>query len=59
MYHVLNRAVGKRHLFGKDADFEAFQRVMIEAHQRHPIRILSYCVLSNHWHFAVWPDADG
>ena len=59
MYHVLNRSVGKRHLFGKDADFEACQRVMIEAHQRHPIRILSYCVLSNHWHFAVWPDADG
>ncbi len=59
VYHVLNRAVGKRHLFGKDADFEAFQRVLIEAHQRHPIRILSYCVLSNRWHFAVWPDADG
>jgi REP element-mobilizing transposase RayT len=59
VYHVLNRAVGKMHLFGKDADFEAFQRVMIEAHQRQPIRILSYCVLSNHWHFAVWPDADG
>ncbi|MGO8903837.1 MAG: hypothetical protein ACLQU5_36680 [Isosphaeraceae bacterium] len=38
---MLNRSVGKRHLFGKDADFEAFQRVMIEAHQRHPIRILS------------------
>ena len=32
---------------------------MIEAHERHPIRILSDCVLSNHWHFAVWPDADG
>ncbi len=29
---VLNRSVGKMHLFGKDADFEAFQRVMIEAH---------------------------
>jgi putative transposase len=59
VYHVLNRSVGKMHLFGKDTDFEAFQRVMIEAHQRHPIRILSSCVLSNHWHFAVWPDADG
>jgi len=46
-------------LFRKDADFEAFQRVMVEAHQRHPIRILSYCVLSNHWHFVVWPEADG
>ena len=42
MYHVLNRSVGKMHLFGRDADFEAFQRVLIEAHQRHPIRILSY-----------------
>ena len=26
VYHVLNRSVGKMHLFGKDADFEAFQR---------------------------------
>jgi hypothetical protein len=32
------------HFFGKNADFEAFQRVMIEAHQRHPTRTLSYCV---------------
>jgi putative transposase len=47
------------HLFRKDADFEAFQRAMIEAHERHPIRILSYCVMSNHWHFAVWPEKDG
>jgi putative transposase len=46
-------------LFGREADFEAFQRVMIEAHQRHPIRVLSYCVLSSHWHFVVWPQADG
>ena len=59
VYHVLNRSVGKMHLFAKDADFEAFQAVMIEAHRRHPIRILSYCVLSNHWHFVVWPEADG
>ena len=52
---VLNRSVGKMHLFGMDADFEAFQRVMIEAHQRHPIRILSYCVLSNHRDLGVRP----
>ena len=59
LYHVLNRSIGRMHVFGKNADFEAFQRVMIEAHHRHPIRILSYCVLSNHWHFVVWPEADG
>jgi REP element-mobilizing transposase RayT len=46
-------------MFRKQSDFEAFERVMVEAHQRQPIRILSYCVLSNHWHFVVWPAADG
>ena len=59
VYHVLNRSIGRMHVFGKNADFEAFQRVMIEAHQRHPIRILSYCVMSSDWHFVVWPQADG
>ena len=28
-------------MFRKDADFEAFERVMVEAHQRQPIRVLS------------------
>src|SRR5579863_3395186 len=58
VYHVLNRSVGKTRLFGKEADLDAFHRVMIEAHERHPIRILSYCVLSHHWHFVVWPEED-
>jgi putative transposase len=47
------------HLFKKDADFDAFQVVMTEAQRRHPLRILSYCLLSNHWHFVVWPEHDG
>ena len=46
-------------MFRKPSEFEAFERVMVEAHQRQPIRILSYCVLSNHLHFVVWPEADG
>jgi hypothetical protein len=46
-------------MFRKEADFEAFERVMVEAHLRQPLRILSYCVLSNHWHFVVWPEEDG
>jgi SnoaL-like domain len=36
-----------------------FERVNVETHERQPIRILSYCVLSNHWHFVVWPEEDG
>jgi len=46
------------HLFRKESDFEEFQSVVIEAYQKHPIRILSYCILSNHWQFVVWPNSD-
>ena len=59
VYHVLNRAVGRMVMFRRDADFEAFERIMQEAHELHPIRILSYCLMSNHWHFVVWPERDG
>src|SRR5260370_2111054 len=45
-------------MFGKEADFRAFQRVMVEAHRQHPVRILSYCVLSNHWHFVIQPEEE-
>jgi hypothetical protein len=47
------------HMFRKATEFEAFERVMVEAHQREPIRILAYFILSNHWHFVVWPERDG
>ena len=59
VYHVLNRTVGKMKMFRRDGDFEAFGRVLAEAHERHPIRILSYCMMPTHWHFVVWPQADG
>jgi len=60
VYHVLNRAVGRMKLFTKDADYHAFERVLAQAHQRTPdIRILSYTLMPNHWHFVLWPKADG
>src|SRR5687767_5848138 len=58
-FHVLNRAVGRAHLFRKDADFLAFFRVVEEIHRRLPTRILAYCAMSNHWHFVLWPREDG
>jgi putative transposase len=58
IYHVLNRAAGRMKMFRRDSDFHAFERVLHEAHQRHPLRILSYCVMPSHWHFVVWPQTD-
>jgi hypothetical protein len=45
LFHVLNRGVGRMHLFLKDADFEAFERVTRE-NARHPahadLRVLTH-----------------
>ena len=58
-YHVLNRAVGRARIFAKARDFEAFEEVIGEATRRLPMRVLAWCVLSNHWHFVLWPRGDG
>jgi putative transposase len=55
VYHVLNRANGRLRLFKKDADFAAFEAVLAAARERVPLRILGYVLMSNHWHFLVWP----
>jgi putative transposase len=52
---VLNRANGRLRFFKKDADFDAFEQVLAEAHERVPLRILGYVLMGNHWHFVVWP----
>jgi putative transposase len=59
IYHVLNRAVGRMRLFTRPADFAAFEQVLRDALQHHPIRLLGYCVMPNHWHLVVWPQRDG
>ncbi|HLN26325.1 MAG TPA: transposase [Gemmataceae bacterium] len=59
VYHALNRAVARLPLFQKPGDYEAFERVLTEALARHPIRLLAYCVMPNHWHFVLWPELDG
>lgn len=56
VYHVLNRANGRATLFRKPADYDAFLKVVEEAQQRLPLRVLAFCVMSNHWHFLVWPE---
>ena len=54
-YHVLNRANGRLRLFKKQADFLAFEQLLAETVERVPLRILGYTLMSNHWHFVVWP----
>ena len=60
IFHVLNRGVGRRTLFHKEADYAAFERILCEALARVPtMRLLACCVMPNHWHQVLWPRADG
>jgi len=58
VYHVLNRAVARLPLFEKPADYEAFERILVEALDRLPMRILSFTLMPNHWHLILWPEHD-
>jgi putative transposase len=59
VYHVLNRSNGQHPLFRKPQDFQAFFDVVEMALGRHPMRLLGWCVMNNHWHFVAWPREDG
>jgi putative transposase len=58
-YHVLNRGNGRRTIFHKDGDFAAFVKLLRQAGERTPVRLLAYCLLPNHFHLVLWPRADG
>jgi putative transposase len=55
VYHVLNRGNPRRTFLHKSAYFAAFVRVLAEAKEQLPMRILAYCLLPNYWHLLVWP----
>ncbi len=59
VYHVLNRGVGQMRLFTKKLDYEAFEKVLLQAKERLPMRVLAWCVMPNHWHLVLWPHKDG
>ena len=59
-YHVMNRTWPGVDLFEDDADYQAFEKVLAEAVDRHRgIRLCAYCLMPNHFHLVVWPKTDG
>jgi putative transposase len=60
-YHVLNRSVGRRTIFRRNADFIAFEHVLAEAIERSAgdVELLAYCLMGNHWHLVLHTTADG
>ena len=58
-FHVVNRAAKRVPLFEHEADYAAFERVMIEAVHRIRVAVFAYCLMPNHWHLVLSPSEDG
>ena len=52
VYHALSRAVDGNDIFG-DIEKETFVRMMRAAAAFHQVEILTFCVMSNHFHIVV------
>lgn len=46
-------------LFRNDADYAAFQRVLVQSLDLSPIRLCGYCLMPTHWHLVLWPSREG
>jgi putative transposase len=56
---VLNRGNGRRRVFHKEGDYAAFVKLLGQAGERAPMRLLAYCLMPNHFHLVLWPEKDG
>ena len=57
--HVLNRSVGRATIFHDAADYAAFEDLLLSAGVLTSVRLLTFCLMPNHWHLVLWPQADG
>ena len=55
MYHVCNRGSRKGVLFESCGDYEGFLKLMEVARRKFRMRIVAYNLISNHFHFVLWP----
>ena len=58
-YHVINRGNGRMKVFHSDEDHRGFLDLLLAANERVSMRLLSFCLMSNHFHLVLWPRDDG
>lgn len=58
-YHVINRGNARATVYHDASDYSFFVNLMGRACDRIPMRMLSYCLMPNHFHLVLWPFNDG
>ena len=59
LYHALNRGNARKKIFRKDADYEAFERIVAEGLERFSVELYAYQWMPSHWHMVLSPQLDG
>jgi len=49
----LNRGNARAEVFHKDDDYAAFVKLLVQASERLPMRLLGYCLMPNHFHLVL------
>ena len=59
LYHALNRGNSRSEIFHKEADYEAFERILAEGLECYDVELYCYQLMPNHWHLVLRPNEDG
>lgn len=57
IYHALSRGNNRQPVLHDDADSRAFLDALARTHQRYPFRLHDYCLMTNHFHLLIRPEA--
>lgn len=59
VFHVGNRGNDRRTLFHKSNEYAEFIRLLTVGKRRYPVKVFGLCLMPNHFHAMVQPDAEG
>lgn len=54
-FHASSRSADRRPLFARPRDYTAFLAILRDGLARHPMRLIAYSLLSDHWHLVLGP----
>ena len=58
-YHVYNRGCNREDIFANDGNYLFLLRRAKSILANHPLTVIAYCLMPNHYHFLLRPEEDG
>lgn len=53
VYHVMNRGLSRQDIYRTNDDYQVFLETLKESSKLFNIRVISYCLMSNHYHLLI------